>query len=197
MIPLNKPAKIGKFVQDPKTHNIQYMGDHVIDYIDVVYHDYPTSKQYFCNIQNIPGIVMLFEADDYLKHNEITNSVAKKRLLELMGDDQEKWLNSRLPKRPLLKKLEDDPNGPGTILSNMLKKIGIKSSENCSCRRHAIEMNEKGPEWCEQNIDTILGWLKEESTKRKLPFIETVARLLVKRAINKSKKCLNKLTLQS
>jgi hypothetical protein len=195
MIPLKKPVQIGKFIQDPKTHNIQYAGDHTIEYIDVIYHDYPTSKQYFCNIQNIPGIVMLFQDEDYTKHDEITRSVAKNRLLELMGEDQEQWLNGRLPKIKR-KTLDDDPNGPGTILSNMLKKIGIKSGPNCSCMKHALEMNEKGADWCEQNLETIIGWLKEESSKRKLPFVETVAKLLVKRAINKSKKCLNKMISQ-
>jgi hypothetical protein len=49
-------------------------------------------------------------------------------------------------------------------------------------------MNEKGVEWCEQNIDMIVGWLKEEANKRKLPFINTVAKYFVKKAINLSKK---------
>jgi hypothetical protein len=49
-------------------------------------------------------------------------------------------------------------------------------------------MNEKGPDWCDQNMDTILSWLKEESTKRKLPFIESVARLVVQRAIKTSRR---------
>lgn len=86
------------------------------------------------------------------------------------------------------KNLEDNPNGPGTILHKMLGKIGIHSTPNCSCRRRAIEMNERGPNWCEENIDIIVGWLREEATKRKLPFIDFAGKLLIQRAIKISKK---------
>lgn len=37
-------------------------------------------------------------------------------------------------------------------------------------------------------IDTIVEWLKEEATKRKLPFVDMAGRLLVKRAISNAKK---------
>lgn len=84
--------------------------------------------------------------------------------------------------------LEDYPNGPGTILSKMLSKIGIHSTPNCSCRRRAMEMNTKGPEWCAENIDMIVGWLREESEKRKLPFVDFAGKLLIQRAIKVSKK---------
>jgi hypothetical protein len=70
----------------------------------------------------------------------------------------------------------------------MISTMGIKSTPNCSCRRHAIEMNEKGNDWCEQNLPTILGWLKEESAKRSLPYIESVASMIVKRAIKTSRR---------
>ena len=86
--------------------------------------------------------------------------------------------------------LEDTPNGPGTMLSKMLSKIGINSTPNCSCRRRAIEMNTKGPDWCEQNMDMIVGWLREESTKRKLPFVDFAGKILIQRAIKLSRKAL-------
>lgn len=86
--------------------------------------------------------------------------------------------------------LEDSPNGPGTLLSKMLSKIGINSTPNCSCRRRALEMNNRGPDWCEQNIDTIVGWLKEEATKRKLPFVDFAGKVLIQRAIKLSRKAL-------
>jgi hypothetical protein len=44
-------------------------------------------------------------------------------------------------------------------------------------------MDAKGIEWCESNVDTIVGWLREEAEKRKLPFVDLAGRLLVKRAI--------------
>lgn len=86
--------------------------------------------------------------------------------------------------------LEDFPNGPGTILSKMLSKIGIHSTPNCSCRRRAMEMNTRGPDWCAENIDTIVGWLREESERRKLPFVDFAGKLLIQRAIKVSRKAL-------
>ena len=92
--------------------------------------------------------------------------------------------------------LEDFPNGPGTILSKMLTKIGIHSTPNCSCRRRAMEMNTRGPDWCAENIDTIVGWLREESAKRKLPFVDFAGKLLIQRAIKVSRKNLKALEAQ-
>jgi len=78
-------------------------------------------------------------------------------------------------------------SGAGTELKKLLGKIGIYSSPNCSCNKRAATMDKNGIQWCEDNIDTIIGWLKEEATKRKLPFIEYAAKLLVKRAISNAK----------
>lgn len=89
--------------------------------------------------------------------------------------------------------LEDFPNGPGTILSKMLSKIGINSTPNCSCRRRAMEMNNRGPEWCAENMDMIVGWLREESEKRKLPFVDFAGKLLIQRAVKVSRKNLKAL----
>jgi hypothetical protein len=49
-------------------------------------------------------------------------------------------------------------------------------------------MNLWGADECERRMDEIVGWLKEESAKRSLPFIEAAARLLVKRAISNARK---------
>lgn len=78
--------------------------------------------------------------------------------------------------------------GVGTELKKLLSKIGIKASPTCSCNHKAKIMNMKGILWCENNIDTILSWLKEEATKRKLPFVEYAAKLLIKRAVFNAKK---------
>lgn len=187
MIVLNKPVLLDKLIRDPKTGNVKNMGQSTIDYIDIIYHDYPTSKQYFCNIQNLPGIIMLFENEEYIENMPITSNLGKQKLLNMMGTDQEKWLQNRMPKIKT-DTLEDHPYGPGTMLHNMLKKVGIKTTPDCSCLKKAIEMNKNGYAWCENNIETILKWLKEESQKRKLPFVEFAAKLLVQRAIKKSKK---------
>lgn len=155
----------------------------VMDELDVTYHDNPTSKIVSATIKNIPGSFVLANGLDYEKLGDVSRSSLEKLLYDSIKDDTAQKLRAKFPKT-----LEEDPNGPGTILTNMISSMGIKSTPNCSCRRHAIEMNSKGPDWCEENISTILSWLKEESAKRHLPYIESVASLVVKRAIKTSRR---------
>lgn len=162
-----------------------------LTYLDVTYHDNPTSKIVSATIKHIPGAFILANGLDYEKLGDFNKSILEKLLYDLIKDNTAVKLRSKFPKT-----LEENPNGPGSILTNMISAIGIKSTPNCSCRLHAIEMNEKGPDWCEQNISTILGWLREESSKRNLPFIESLATLIVKRAINTSRKLLEKAKLE-
>lgn len=49
-------------------------------------------------------------------------------------------------------------------------------------------MDQQGPKWCRENIDTIIGWLKEEANKRKLPFVNRLGKYLVNKAIKNSLK---------
>lgn len=155
----------------------------VMDELDVTYHDNPTSKIVSATIKNIPGSFVLAHSMDYEKLGDVSRSVLEKLLYDSIKDDTAQKLRAKFPKT-----LEENPNGPGTILTNMISSMGIKSTPNCSCRRHAIEMNDKGPDWCEENLGTILSWLKEESAKRHLPYIESVASLVVKRAIKTSRR---------
>lgn len=92
------------------------------------------------------------------------------------------------PNYPHKKDLVLNGNGPGSQLKALLAKIGIKAGPNCSCNKRAVTMNLRGNEWCEENIDHIVGWLREEATKRKLPFIDAVGKALVKMAIKRAKK---------
>lgn len=81
--------------------------------------------------------------------------------------------------------------GPGTELKALLKNIGITASPDCSCNARARKMDEMEkaePGWCAANIDTIVGWLREEATKRGLPFFGIAAKLLVKRAISNARR---------
>lgn len=80
--------------------------------------------------------------------------------------------------------------GPGTKLKNLLNYIGIVPVGNCKCNARAKVMDIYGPDWCEKNIDMIVGWLREESSKRKLPFVQWVAKKIVMLAIRQSKKTL-------
>ena len=79
-------------------------------------------------------------------------------------------------------------SGPGTELKKLLKLVGITASLTCSCNARARTMDTNGVDWCDANIDTIVGWLREEATKRKLPFVDMAGRLLVKRAIRNARR---------
>ena len=77
-------------------------------------------------------------------------------------------------------------HGPGTELKKLLKKVGITASPDCSCNARARLMDEneqREPGWVEANLDTVVGWLREEATKRGLPFLDMAGRMLVRRAI--------------
>jgi hypothetical protein len=76
-----------------------------------------------------------------------------------------------------------DTNGPGTELKKLLARVGIVSTPDCSCNARAAEMDRQGVEWCEANLDTIVGWLREQAEARGLPFLDIAGRLLVRRAI--------------
>ena len=78
--------------------------------------------------------------------------------------------------------------GVGAEVKKLLKKIGIEASKNCACNRHAMIMDYHGPEWCLENMDTILEWLEVEAKKKKMPFIKAAGRILVKRAIRNHKR---------
>jgi len=75
----------------------------------------------------------------------------------------------------------------GSHLKLMLSRFGIKPSA-CRCNKRAMHMNAMGNDWCEQNIETIVEWLKEEAAARGIPFISTVGRMIVRRAISNARK---------
>jgi hypothetical protein len=82
-------------------------------------------------------------------------------------------------------------HGPGTELKKLLKRVGITASPTCSCNARARRMDEeeaREPGWCEAHLDEIVGWLREEATKRGLPFVDMAGRVLVKRAISNARK---------
>lgn len=180
MIKLDRTITLhyAKYVE---ANEVKQPPSYTTDELKIIYLDNPELKQYYLSIYGLPNPTMLFEGEEY--HLDITKEMANQKLLELSKGDMQTYLQNQIPKS-----LEDEPYAPGSILASMFGAIGIKSSPTCSCRRHALEMNERGIEWCEANIDTILGWLKEECEKRKIPWVETVARLVVNKAISKSKK---------
>jgi hypothetical protein len=80
---------------------------------------------------------------------------------------------------------------PGACLADMLRWIvpAYVSSGGCgSCPKRMEEMDANGVEWCAANVETIAGWLKENSEKMRLPFNEWAATVLVRRAVTLSGK---------
>lgn len=112
----------------------------------------------------------------------------------IVSKNGDKWtIDTEHPKYPKYVKnieqiVQNMQNGAGTELKKMLELFGIKSSENCSCQAKAKIMNHMGIEWCKDNIDTIVTWLKEEAEKRHLPFSSLVAKKIVQIAISRAEK---------
>ena len=79
-------------------------------------------------------------------------------------------------------------SGPGTELKKLLSLVGITATPDCSCNVRARTMDANGCDWCEAHLDEIVGWLREEATKRKLPFVDMAGRVLVRRAISNARK---------
>ena len=80
-------------------------------------------------------------------------------------------------------------HGPGTELKKILSNVfGITSTPDCACNARADEMDRMGSDWCAANIDTIVGWLREQATARGLPFIDAAGKMLIRRAIRNARK---------
>lgn len=113
----------------------------------------------------------------------------------VVAQDGDSWtIDTSSPFYPAAPKPGHEPpepppsKGPGTELKKLLKKVGITATPNCSCNARAAEMDRQGCDWCEANLDEIVGWLREEATKRGLPFVDMAGRMLVKRAITNARK---------
>ena len=78
--------------------------------------------------------------------------------------------------------------GPGTELHKLLAFFGVYMRAGCSCRGRMVQMNKWGCNGCEQNIQTIVEWMKEEAAARGLPYPSAVGRMLVRRAIHNARK---------
>jgi hypothetical protein len=97
----------------------------------------------------------------------------------------------RTPKPGFVPQPPAPTHGPGTELKKLLKKVGITASPNCSCNARAKRMDieeAREPGWCEAHLDEIVGWLREEATKRSLPFLDVAGRVLVRRAISNARR---------
>lgn len=172
---------------DQKTNKVIHQDPIVLDKLEVSFIDSEKNKAIYAKIEGYPVNIPIYSRNTYDALGDYTKSQLEQRFKELAGDNIQEYLQKFIPRT-----LEADPHGPGSILSGMLSSLGIKSSEGCSCKRRAVAMNVQGPDWCEENKDTILSWLEEESKKRKLPFVKMIADAMVSRAIKKSRRLLAK-----
>lgn len=156
-----------------------------VDELLLTFTDDPQSKVISTRISRFPTAVPLYSGAAYDELGEWTKPQLEERLKTMLGDDPHKLLRGLFPVT-----MEEHPNHPGTQLSKMIKALGIHMSDSCSCRRHALKMNEMGNDWCEENLDTVLGWIRTEAKNRGLPFVDMVGKVMIKRAIKKSRKLL-------
>jgi len=80
------------------------------------------------------------------------------------------------------------PRGPGWHLKRLIKRLGFSADSGCKCSDHAKRMDEWGCDKCEENIETIGGWLKAEAAKRGIPYFSAIGRMFVRRAISNARK---------
>ena len=58
------------------------------------------------------------------------------------------------------------PCGPGCQLTKTFSWLGIRDDGRCGCAEYAAELDAKGPDWCEANIDAVVARLLEAAEKR-------------------------------
>lgn len=186
MITFDPPIVITPPPYSDQSGKITQPPDITIGELKVSYTDSPHHKTVQARIDNIPTPISIASGvPAYDELGDWTQLQIEDKLRTILGPNPATYIRSLFPKT-----MEEDPNGPGTVLSKMIKSMGIVMSDSCSCRRHAIEMNTKGNDWCEQNMDTIVGWLREEANRRGLPFVDMIGKLMVGRAVKKSRKLL-------
>ncbi len=77
---------------------------------------------------------------------------------------------------------------PDPAAKNAHKGLIGKDGEGCKCLEHAREMDREGPDWCAENIEKIVGWMKDEAKRRGWKvFSHLYAKRLVKQAIQKAR----------
>ena len=118
---------------------------------------------------------------------EIKDSIIqhKREIMKILYDDFKKDLDTQRENIDDSKGLVFPPMmlGPGTELKKMLAIFGFQENASCSCNSKAKIMDSWGCDECEKRSEEIIGWLRDEAKKRKLPFIDLVGKLLLKRAI--------------
>lgn len=70
-------------------------------------------------------------------------------------------------------------DGPGTRIARLLKRFGISRVKGCACSDNVLFLNAKGHQWVRENADLATSILREEASRRGLPFIAPLVKRLV------------------
>jgi len=92
-------------------------------------------------------------------------------------------------------KITQDICGTGTELKNIFASFNIHPDNKCNCEAIVLEMNQRGPDWCEGNIENLVDRIEEESKKRrwaKYVFSRFVVKRLIKLAIRRDRRKVEK-----
>ena len=135
------------------------------------------------------------KADPPKSANRITAMIALSQFRRAKGMGE--WTRLREKLGDLLSPLPAElteaelASGAGSELHKMLAMIGLREQPGCACLARIREMNQKGEDWCEQNVDMIVGWLKEEAERRQMGWSivhQAGAVRVVRMAIRRSRK---------
>lgn len=77
--------------------------------------------------------------------------------------------------------------GPGTEMHRMLSKLGITPTPGCGCEKIRRQMDLHGCQWSLDNMDRVVTHMRKQAQRRKIPFSAVAARMLLKRAVKKSR----------
>lgn len=111
-----------------------------------------------------------------------------------VGTDIEAHFPDRIHRPCRGAKEEPKTPGPGTHLERLLEAparlLRWFAGSGCGgmCHEHAREMDRWGADKCEENLPTILGWLREGAAAQSVPFVESIARRLIALAIRRARR---------
>ena len=113
----------------------------------------------------------------------------------VVSQDGDEWtIDVDHPAYPRVSRLPEPApiptSGPGTELSELLKRFGIEPTPTCQCRAKQQQMDLWGCDECSkpERIDEVVAVMRAEAEARGLPFLDVAGRMLVRRAISNARR---------
>ncbi len=117
--------------------------------------------------------------------NKATASMAVTALIKKGSFDKR---NSSHEELKNLLTVEIPTSGPGTELKKLISWFPVPGKSKCrSCKNLELKMNRWGPATCESKIAYIVKKLQIAAKRRSIPFSESLAKTLIRRAIRNAK----------